>query len=486
MGTLRTVAVADRPDPGLPIKLDPCSNGEYPPRPVTPLVRETVRRARRLCDERAGRLGLSRREFLLSSMGAATTLMVLAACSSDESDGGSGGTFDVPDEAGTDPDAAGEALGGDQPVIDVQTHFLEYPAGARLDFGAGFPQAGCGEDDPADCFDIAHWVDEVFGRSDTTMAVISAIPVLGDPDPLSAELMARARDELVERCDPGRVLVHGHGVPNVGDPAAALAAMEEESARYPLVAWKAYTHVGPPWRLDDADPDGTQVGEAFLAKVEELGIDVVCVHKGLSGGHPFASPADVGPAASAHPDLRFCVYHSGFETGVPEGPYRRSEPNEGADRLIASLDDAGIGPGGNVYAELGSTWRTLMGSPDEAAHLLGKLLVAVGEDNVLWGTDSIWYGSPQDQIQAFRAFEISEALQEEHGYPALTGEVKAKILWRNAARLHDVDPESVPCELDAAGREEARRASPAANRTHGPATAGAARRLFLAEHPWAT
>jgi len=39
---------------------------------------------------------------------------------------------------------------------------------------------------------------------------------------------------------------------------------------------------------------------------------------------------------------------------------------------------------------------------------------------VLWGTDSIWYGSPQDQIQAFRAFEITPEFQERFGYPALT------------------------------------------------------------------
>ena len=40
---------------------------------------------------------------------------------------------------------------------------------------------------------------------------------------------------------------------------------------------------------------------------------------------------------------------------------------------------------------------------------IGKLLKHVGEDNVLWGTDSIWYGSPQDQIQAFRTFQIADA-----------------------------------------------------------------------------
>jgi uncharacterized protein len=477
--------VADRGDPGLPIKLGPCSNGEYPPRPPSAVAREAVRRARRLSDERARRVGMSRRDFLLSAMGAATGLVALAACSSDESNGRSGGTFEVPDDATTDPEVATSVLGSDEPVIDVQTHFLEYPEGAEANFGLGFPQARCGEENPVDCFGIDRWMSEVFGRSDTTVAVLSAVPVLSEPDPLSAELMAQARDRLAEACGEGRVLVQGHGVPNVGEPPAALAAMEDEAARHPLVAWKAYTHAGPPWRLDDADPAGRQVGEAFLSKVDELGIDVVCVHKGLSGGHPFASPADVGPAAAARPHLRFCVYHSGFETGVEEGPYDPAAPNAGVDRLIASVERAGIGPGGNVYAELGSTWRTLRGSPDEAAHLLGKLLVAVGEDNVLWGTDSIWYGSPQDQIQAFRAFQISEELQETFGYPALTDEVKSKVLWRNAARLHDIDPARLPCRPDAAAAEDARASSPLAHRTYGPRTASDARRLFLAEHPWA-
>ncbi len=46
--------------------------------------------------------------------------------------------------------------------------------------------------------------------------------------------------------------------------------------------------------------------------------------------------------------------------------------------------------GANVYAELGSTWRFLMRDPDSAAHALGKLLLHLGEDNILWGTDSIW------------------------------------------------------------------------------------------------
>ena len=88
-----------------------------------------------------------------------------------------------------------------------------------------------------------------------------------------------------------------------------------------------------------------------------------------------------------------------------------------------------------------------MRDPDQAAHLLGKLLKHFGDDNVLWGTDSIWYGSPQDQIQAFRAFEISGEFQQRYGYPALTHERKTKILGLNAARVYGIEPAAMRRKL---------------------------------------
>jgi hypothetical protein len=81
--------------------------------------------------------------------------------------------------------------------------------------------------------------------------------------------------------------------------------------------------------------------------------------------------------------------------------------------------------------------------------VLGKLVQYVGEDNVLWGTDSIWYGSPQDQIQAFRAFQISKPLVQQHGYKPLTPFLKAKIFGLNGAKLYGVDPAAVMRRADA-------------------------------------
>jgi uncharacterized protein len=130
---------------------------------------------------------------------------------------------------------------------------------------------------------------------------------------------------------------------------------------------------------------------------------------------------------------------------------------------------AGVGPNSNVYAELGSTWWIAMRSPTHAAHVLGKLLRYVGEDNVVWGTDCLFYGSPQDQIQALRALEISDEFQERYGYPKLTKEIKAKILGANGARLYGVEPLE-RCEFSRRELEEIRKSLPGRNQTLGPST----------------
>ena len=87
-----------------------------------------------------------------------------------------------------------------------------------------------------------------------------------------------------------------------------------------------------------------------------------------------------------------------------EGPYSEDDAHLGTNRLVASLRQSGLGPGRNVFAELGTTWFLLVSRPREAAHVVGKLLLAVGADNVVWGTDSIYYGPTQQVIDAFRAF----------------------------------------------------------------------------------
>jgi predicted TIM-barrel fold metal-dependent hydrolase len=485
----------------LPIELGPCSNGEYDPVALSPVAREAQRRARVDCDDNARRTGMSRRRFLRSLCGAATTLLAINACSDESTRHVArrrpGGTFTLPPTSAVDPDAARAALAGDEFVFDVQGHFLDYggvePETAQgRDFWTAFPQRECGEADPRVCFSVDHFMEEVFLRSDTSMVVLSALPIAPQGSPLSAETMDHARRLTEAACHDRRVLLHAQALPNVGDLQANLDAMSDAVARYPIVGWKVFTNFpdlydgsGNAWRLDDGDPGLGRVGDAFLRHAVELGVPTVAAHKGLSTtlgySSPFASPDDVGPAARAHPDVRFLVYHSGFEADGVEGPYDPATAARGVNRLITSMQAAGIGPNQNVYAELGTTWWSLIGRPEEAAHVLGKLLVHVGADNVLWGTDAVFYGSPQGQIQAFRAFQISEQFQEQFGYPALTDDIKRKVLGLNALRLHDVDPTTTPCSFAREDLERLRLTLPVVQERRGPRTAGELRAFVARE-----
>ena len=311
---------------------------------------------------------------------------------------------------------------------------------------------------------------------------LSFVPSRADAEPLTIEEADATRRIVEEMEGSHRLLVHGRVNPNQpGD----VERMDELAGRWGVSAWKTYTQWGPDGRgfyLDDEE-----TGLPFIERARALGVRVICIHKGIPFGersYEHSQCRDIGVVAKAFPDVAFIVYHSGFVPGRTEGPYQPTGDIDGIDTLVRSVLDNEVAPNSNVYAELGSTWRFLMRDPDQAAHGLGKLLRYIGEDNVLWGTDSIWYGSPQDQIQAFRSFEISEALQEAHGYPAMTPDLRAKVFGLNATRPYGVDAEEVRrrARRDALGRGRlAYRESPDPHfLTRGPRT----RREFLSLLGW--
>jgi predicted TIM-barrel fold metal-dependent hydrolase len=272
-----------------------------------------------------------------------------------------------------------------------------------------------------------------------------------------------------------RLLLHGRVNPNQrGD----LEAMDALAERYRIAAWKTYTQWGPDGKGFFMDDDA---GLALIEKARRLGTRNIAIHKGLPFGprsYEHSTCIDIGRVAKRFPDVNFLIYHSGFVSGKAEGPY---DPNrtDGVDALVTSLRDNGVGPNSNVYPELGSTWRLAMRDPDTAAHILGKLVKACGENNVLWGTDSIWYGSPQDQIQAFRTFQIAPELRDKHGYPEMTPALRAKILGLNALAIYPIDPEVVKKHVRrdrvSNERDEYRERPDPSFLTYGPKT----RRQFL-------
>ena len=168
-------------------------------------------------------------------------------------------------------------------------------------------------------------------------------------------------------------------------------------------------------------------------------------------------PRDMVAAAKIFPDMQFVIFHAAWDPNYREGPYDPANAAIGINSLLKALDDHGVKPNSNVWVDLGTTWRTVLTDPDQAAHVMGKLLSRVGEDRVLWGTDAIWYGSPQPQIMAFRAFQITAEYQDRFGYPALTPAVKAKVLGLNAANLFGIDAHATRCALaERSGQPDAR------------------------------
>jgi predicted TIM-barrel fold metal-dependent hydrolase len=423
----KEAAMADRGvpriDPNgrrLPIKLDSTSNGEFAPVPLSATNRAANRLAHESASLHSRKLGISRRNFLVSACGAASTLLAFNAANA--AAGRSGGFFDIPREAALDQQLARAQVGAakDEFIFDVQGHFVDTPK--KNPKG---PEV---------------FIKDVFLDSDTDVMVLSFVPSTRDAEPVTIQA-ADAMRRIVERLQGAhRLLLHGRVQPNQpGD----LESMDELKEKWRVSAWKTYTQYGPDgagYFLSD------EPGTRLIEKARALGVKTICVHKGLPFGeksYEHSQCSDIGVVAKRFPDVNFLVYHSGFVTGVREQPYDPAANRDGIDTLIRSLLNNEVKPGSNVYAELGSTWRFLMRDPGQAAHALGKLLLHCGESNVLWGTDSIWYGSPQDQIQAFRAFQIAPALREKHGYPEITPQLRAKVFGLNAAKVYGLSAAEV-------------------------------------------
>ena len=404
----------------LPIKLDSTSNGEFTPVPLWPANLEANRLAHEAAAENSRRLGYSKRTFLTSACGAASTLLAFNAANA--AAGKTGGWFDLPKAAAVDLQLARAQVGPAKQefILDVQGHFIDTPKGNSKN---------------AEVF-----LKDVFMDSDTDVMVLSFVPSARNAEPVTIQAADEVR-RLVDKLEgTHRLLLHGRVNPNQpGD----LEGMDELQQKWGVSAWKTYTQYGPNGEGYFLHDD---VGIRFIEKARALGVKNICIHKGLPFGrrsYEHSQCGDIGVVARRYPDVNFLVYHSGFVSTVTEKAYDASAKSDGIDTLIASLHKHEIKPNSNVYAELGSTWRFLMRDPDQAAHALGKLFVACGENNVVWGTDSIWYGSPQDQIQAFRTFQISAQLRERYGYPEITPALRAKVFGLNAANVYGLTPTDV-------------------------------------------
>ena len=469
--------------PALPVWPTTLSNGEFLPPPTTARQAAMTRMMLEALADTASRRGVDRRRFLATSGAMAASLAVLNSCASGDealppstTSGTStttsstttsttttttlvdpGGEYVVPDPE--DEEACAIELGDrGEFIFDIHTHHV-MPDGVWRDNARRIEQmignlvpAGCGEADRLECLNRVAYLTNMFLGSDTTFALLSDVPNSGPADaplPWDAKVGTAQLAEALTVAGQSRVLIHDVIAPNFGDLAVRLDDMATTAATGRVAAFKVYTAWGPGNQgYSLADP---AIGLPVVEQARALGVTTMCAHKGLplqEFDRRFNGPDDICAVAALYPDMDFVVYHSAYEIQTTERAYDPGAAATGVNSLVKAMDDHGIPANGNVWCELGTTWRETMNDPTQAAHVLGKLLSRVGEDRVMWGTDGIWLGSPQRQIEAFRAFRITEAFQAEYGYPALTDAVKAKVFGHNAATLFGVDPEGITCAID--------------------------------------
>jgi hypothetical protein len=439
-----------------PIPTQVVSNGEYNPLPQTEQQRQVEGLIKEMGDHHAKRNNISRRDFLASSAGMAAAFLAMNKVF--------GPIFDVNEAEAADMQMSkyrAAQLSG-QFIFDDQTHFV------RDDFAQegllGLTKWAVGtkvnphiNDAPMTLarYKMENYLKEIFLDSDTKVSLLSGAP-FDDASwwLLSNDAIQNACRSVNKLAGNTRMLGHTVITPKYPDWMAEVDRAIDEL--HPC-SWKSYT-IGDPfgpskyaWRLDDE-----KLMYPFYEKAVKSGINTICIHKGLmprdyekafAGTWESATVNDVGKAAKDWPTMNFVIYHAAMRPWLADAPDREMAEFEKSGYIQWATDLARIPEKfgvNNVYAEIGTTFAsTAVTNPRFCAAFLGQLVNSMGAERVVWGTDSVWYGSPQWQIEALRRLEIPEDMMRKMKWKTALGgpnsEVKQKIFGLNSAHLYGLD-----------------------------------------------
>jgi predicted TIM-barrel fold metal-dependent hydrolase len=257
----------------------------------------------------------------------------------------------------------------------------------------------------------------LFEESDTDMAMAQTVPLLGGA--WRRGFAPADRQYALAKAYPNRVLFCGGVDPIAQGIDGALWELERQIVEWGAKSIKFYQVQGKNlhWRADDP-----QLAYPLYDKCLELGVKVVQFHKGFPFGPQrmeLLMPNDLQDAARDYPELIFINHHLG-------DPY--------VNETI------------NISARYPNIWVALSGfiniypiQPEVALHNLGRLLIMVGPDRLMYGSEAFAFPRVQGAIDLFMEMEMPEYLQDRYGYPPLTAEIKRKIVGENMARLFGID-----------------------------------------------
>jgi len=443
-----------------PIPTQIVSSDEYLPAPQTEKQREVEARLKEVGAMLAKRQGMTRRHFFQTAAGMAASYMVMNQVY--------GELFAVSEAEAATPEKAEERAGTlkNQMIFDAHTHFLrDDPSAAFRDptrpgglmwqralvTRLGWNRDLAGREPSVDDLKFDNFFKEVYLDSDTKVALLTNAPSDSPSDwLLPQEQVFKTRDKVNSEAGSRRMLAHYTITP--GQPEW-LEGIDRAIEEHKPDGWKGYT-IGDiiltnaprsAYKLDDE-----KLMYPFYEKAVKAGIKNVCIHKGLfpllaEERQPrlaeHAAVGDVGRAAKDWPQLNFAIYHSAYRHlgGSPADGMNEWEQRGRLSWLSDLAEIPAKYDVTNVYGDLGSIFAwTVIAQPRLAAAMLGTLIKGLGADHVVWGTDCVWTGSPQWQIEALRRLEIPEDMQKRHDFAPLgaaDGQVKNAILGENGLRI---------------------------------------------------
>ncbi len=441
-----------------PIPTQPVSSDEFSPGPQSAKQREFEVRVKQIGSELAKYQGVSRRTFFQGAAGMAAAFVAMNDTF--------GPFYEVSKAEAATPEMANERAKSlkSQFIMDMHTHFLrddtriEGFIRQREAVGkAGWNPALAGKPQTIEDLKFANYFKEIYLDSDTKVALISGSGSEEARDWfLTNEMKAQARADVNKKAGAKRMFSHAIFMP--GTPGW----MEKVDRDYETLkpdAFKGYTvgdntnkHLSRhPWRLDDE-----KLLYPFYEKLVKWsktspGLANVCIHKGL---YPpattlqfpalmnYADTRDIAKAAKDWPQLNFVIYHSAFRYVGGSWPvgWQQFEKTGRIDWVtdLAEIPETyGVK---NVYGDLGQIFaQSTIAEPRLCAAMMGQLVKGLGADHVVWGSDAVWTGAPQWQIEALRRLEIPEEMRKKYGFKPLgaaDGPVKKAILGENSARLY--------------------------------------------------
>ncbi len=442
-----------------PIPTQPVSSDEFVPGPQSPKQREFEARVKQIGSELAKKQGVSRRTFFQGAAGMAAAFVAMNETF--------GPFYEASRAEAATPEMANEranALKG-QFIMDMHTHFLrddtrlENFVRSREAVGkASWNPALVGKPQTLDDLKFANYFKEIYMDSDTKVALISGS---GSEDArdwfLTNEMKAQSRAEVNKKAGSKRMFSHAIFMP--GTPGW-LDKVDKDYETLKPDSFKGYTvgdntnkHLSKhPWHLDDEKLLYPFYERLVKWSKTTPSLANVCVHKGLfppstTKQFPdllnYANVNDVAKAAKDFPQLNFVIYHSGFRYTGGAWPVGWEQfEKTGRIDWVTDLADIPAKHGvKNIYGDLGQIFaQSTIAEPRLCAAMMGQLIKGLGADRVVWGSDAIWTGAPQWQLEALRRLDIPEEMQRKHGFApmgAADGPVKKAIFGENSARIYN-------------------------------------------------